>query len=166
MLKAKYQPSKLSFFLAAVAWALIISNFSSERFNSQKTTSFIEPILHKVSPSIESETVLFINLVIRKLAHFTEFGVFALLVFGVWAARESLWKIRWLVYSASITFFIALLDEYHQSFTRTRSPSFGDSLVDLSGGITLLLILFLIKKNKFFPPKTPTQTTDSLPNQS
>jgi VanZ family protein len=163
MLKLNYNPSKLNFFLAAFAWLLIIGNFSREQFSARKTNSAIEPFLHKIFPSIELGTVFFINIVMRKLAHFTEFGIFALLVFGIWAARESLWKIRWLVYSASITFIFALLDEYHQSFTRTRNPSLGDSLTDLSGGLVLLLLVLLIKKNKFFP-NLPPKTTDTLPN--
>ena len=34
----------------------------------------------------------------------------------------------------------ALLDEYHQSFVPTRTPSIYDSAIDVAGGLTVLLI--------------------------
>ncbi|KAF0249702.1 MAG: hypothetical protein FD167_890, partial [bacterium] len=41
------------------------------------------------------------------------------------------------------------LDEYHQGFVRNRNASLEDSLVDITGGITCLLLIWLVKKDKF-----------------
>jgi VanZ family protein len=35
-----------------------------------------------------------------------------------------------------------LLDEFHQTFTQTRGGSIYDSLLDFSGGLTALLVLW------------------------
>jgi len=35
----------------------------------------------------------------------------------------------------------ALADEYHQSFVPTRTGSFYDSLIDIAGGLTALLVI-------------------------
>ena len=40
----------------------------------------------------------------------------------------------------------ALLDEFHQSFVPSRTPSIYDSAIDVAGGLTVLLICKLYKR--------------------
>lgn len=145
----KYQPSSLVFALASVAWVLVISSFSTSSFGANKTASYIEVYLREILPTFQTSTIHLIHIAIRKLGHFVEFGIFAALVFGIFAARKATWKINWLLFSIIIVIIIALLDEYHQSFVRNRSASLQDSLVDILGGLIALLMLWWIKKNKF-----------------
>lgn len=145
----KFRPSKIVFFLAAIAWVLIISSFSTTSFGANKTAPLIEYYLHKIFPSLNISTIHFIHVLIRKLAHFSEFGIFAALVFGAWAANESRWSLKWLFYSSFLVTSLALLDEYHQSFVRNRNASLGDSLIDFAGGVTFLLIIWIAKRAKF-----------------
>jgi len=42
-----------------------------------------------------------------------------------------------------VAFLYALLDEYHQTFTRRRTGSVYDSLIDTSGAATALVLLWL-----------------------
>ncbi|MBK7996871.1 MAG: VanZ family protein [Blastocatellia bacterium] len=145
----KYQPSSLVFTLASIAWVLIISSFSTSSFGANKTASYIEVYLRELFPTFQTSTIHLIHIAIRKLGHFIEFGIFSALIFGIFAAKKNSWKINWLLFSTIIVIIIALLDEYHQSFVRNRSASLQDSLVDILGGLTALLILFKIKKTKF-----------------
>lgn len=145
----KYQPSSLVFILASVAWVLIISSFSTSSFGANKTASYIEVYLREIFPTFQTSTIHLIHIAIRKLGHFVEFGIFALLVFGIFAAKKSTWKINWLLFSIIIVVIISFLDEYHQSFVRNRSASLQDSLVDILGGLIALLMLWRIEKNKF-----------------
>jgi VanZ family protein len=41
-----------------------------------------------------------------------------------------------------------LLDEYHQTLTRTRVGSIYDSLIDMAGGLTALLIIRLAREDQ------------------
>lgn len=145
----KYQPTRLHFFLAALLWALIISSFSSSYFSASKTAPFVERLLISTLPSLSSSAIHFLHVIIRKLAHFTEFGIFATLTFGIFAAKQNTWKFTWLIYSLALVISLALLDEYHQAFVKNRNASLGDSLTDTLGGITFLFFIWLIKRGKF-----------------
>ena len=145
-----YQPNKFVFLFISLIWILVISSFSTTSFSASNTASYIENFLHNIFPTLDITTIRFIHIMIRKTAHFTEFGILAILIFGIFTAKEQIWKLRWLVYTLFMITSIALLDEYHQGFVRNRNASLEDSLLDISGGITVLLIILLIKKNKFF----------------
>jgi VanZ family protein len=43
--------------------------------------------------------------------------------------------------SLGLIVIFALLDEYHQSFVTTRQASVYDSLIDIAGGLTALIIV-------------------------
>jgi len=136
-------------FLVAFAWVLLITSFSTTHFSANNTAIIIEPWLSKVFPSLSLTTIHFIHVMIRKSAHFSEFGVLAILVFGIWATRVPKWKLQWLAYTLVIVVSLALLDEYHQAFVRSRNASLGDSFVDTFGAITSLLLIWLVKRDKF-----------------
>ena len=79
---------------------------------------------------------------VRKAAHFLEYALL-----GVLAARafrgspKSSVRARWFTISVVLVIVYALLDEYHQSFVPSRTASISDSLVDMCGALTALLIL-------------------------
>lgn len=146
----KYQPTRFHFFLAAFAWVLIISSFSSSYFSASQTAPFVERLLSNTIPSLSSSAIHFVHVIIRKLAHFIEFGIFAALVFGIFAAKKNVWQFTWLVYSLILVISLALLDEYHQAFVKNRNASLGDSLTDTLGGVTFLFLMWVIKKDRFF----------------
>lgn len=128
---------------------LIISSFSSSYFSASNTAPLVERLLNNISPSLNSSTINFFHIMVRKLAHFTEFGIFATLVFGIFAVKKNVWHLSWLFYSLISVILLALLDEYHQAFARNRNASLGDSLVDILGGLTYLFLIWLVKRNKF-----------------
>jgi VanZ family protein len=48
---------------------------------------------------------------------------------------------RWFLISATVIVVYALMDEYHQSFVPTRTASVVDSLIDMAGGLTALILI-------------------------
>lgn len=104
-------------------------------------------------PAQEQEHLLdTLGLVIRKLAHFSEYavlGVFLMLHLRQIEKRakvRSSWLIAWgvgTVYAAS--------DELHQSFVGGRGPAVTDVCIDSSGviaGVTVLLVLASLRKRR------------------
>ena len=83
-----------------------------------------------------------VHFITRKLAHFTEYAIL-----GFLAARAFSTSPRpaisghWFLISAALVVAFALGDEYHQSFVPTRTGSFFDSLIDIAGGLTALLVI-------------------------
>lgn len=130
-----------------VLWIGVIFLFSSSQGSMTKTSGFIRPLLEFIFPGITEENQLIYHQYIRKTAHFVEYAVL-----GFWSSRafwsstiEKLRKFWWL--AAFILIFItASVDEYNQSFNPSRTGSIYDVFVDLSGGLTMIIFLLLLKK--------------------
>lgn len=100
----------------------------------------------------------FIEFLIRKGAHFFIFGFLAVAVFSVLPKN----KFRF-VATTCIILFIAMGDEYHQSLTGGRTPSFQDVLLDMTGAITALALLYFFGINK---SRTRQKNTEKRINAS
>lgn len=143
------QQSKLYYWLPPIIWMAAIFSFSTDAFSGENTGSLFYKIFHALIPSLTPEQFQPIHILIRKAAHFTEYGILALALFRAFRAGALVrWSWRWAVYSLVIVAAYALLDEFHQTFTLTRGGSIYDSLLDFSGGATALLMLWGIRKSR------------------
>ena len=80
---------------------------------------------------------------IRKLAHATEYAVFAMLLCGVWLdARRK--RRRSVVCAWGTATVYAMTDEFHQLFVPGRSGQVKDVLLDSCGAAVGVLILMLV----------------------
>jgi VanZ family protein len=118
----------------AIAWMLLIFVGSSNVLSAEHTSRFLTPLLRWVYPAISPSAIATVHFVVRKLGHFTEYALLALLLWR--ALRSSLiGKADGIV--AMICFAIAALyaasDEFHQAFIPTRTPSPRDVLIDCIG---------------------------------
>ena len=75
---------------------------------------------------------------LRKIAHFTEFACL-----GVFTCRLLFWmkKPQWL--ALGVAFLVACCDETIQRFVPNRGPSFKDVMIDTSGALVGMIILFV-----------------------
>lgn len=81
------------------------------------------------------------TLIIRKSAHFTEYMILYFLVFNV--IRFYVKSKLGYIYSLIIVFGYACSDEFHQLFIEGRSGQFTDVLIDTSGGMLGMLIVYI-----------------------
>jgi len=83
----------------------------------------------------------FVEFLIRKLTHFVGFGCIALGIYFAWGKRR---------FAAGVaiagTAFIAILDEFRQSFTPGRMMSGQDVILDTAGAIVFVGIVVFVKK--------------------
>ena len=122
---------------------------STDVFSSEKTRNVIERIVLWFKPHTREHTLQQINYVARKLAHFTEYALLAALLFRAFRADSVWrWRLRWATFSFNIAFGWALLDEFHQTFTRTRGGSIYDSLLDTAGALFMLAVIGLVHSRK------------------
>jgi len=126
----------LSRYLPLVVWLAFISFASSDSFNAGNTSRIIGPLVLWLFPNTSAETLATIHFITRKLAHFTEYAIL-----GFLAARAFRPYPRWFLISAVLIVVYALLDEYHQSFVPSRTASVFDSLIDMAGGLTALIVI-------------------------
>ena len=80
---------------------------------------------------------------IRKLAHATEYAVFAMLLCGVWLDVRRKRKVSALFAWGTATVYAAT-DEFHQLFVPGRSGQVKDVLLDSCGAAVGVLILMLV----------------------
>jgi VanZ family protein len=125
-----------------VAWLLFISFASSDNFNAGNTSRIIGPLILWLFPDTSIETLGLVHLITRKAAHFTEYAILAFFAARAFrtSPRPSIAN-RWFLISLALVIGYALLDEYHQSFVPSRTGTIYDSLIDIAGGLTALLLI-------------------------
>jgi len=132
----------LSRFAPVVLWLGFIFFASSNSFSASNTSRFIGPLVLWLFPDTSQETLTTIHFVVRKLAHFSEYALLGILAARAFRTSPNPSIHRyWFLISAALIVIYALLDEYHQSFVPTRTASLVDSLIDISGGLTALIVL-------------------------
>jgi VanZ family protein len=87
------------------------------------------------------------DLIFRKIAHITEYGILAFLI---WRAILHSIKVnlsKTYALSGAVSLLYAISDEIHQSFVPTRHASIYDILIDGLGIGLMLYFLIIRKKN-------------------
>ena len=132
----------LSRYLPLIAWLVFISYASSGSFSASNTSRIIGPLILWLFPQTTPETLAVIHFITRKIAHFTEYAILGFLAARAFrtSPRPAIRR-RWFLICATLVVVYALVDEYHQSFVPSRTASIFDSLIDMAGGLTALLIV-------------------------
>jgi len=75
---------------------------------------------------------------------FLEYGLLGGLLFRAFRGESILpWRMAWVVYSGLVVIAWAAMDELRQTFSPVRHGSLGDALLDVSGGLSMLLLISL-----------------------
>jgi len=132
----------LSRYLPLIVWLAFISFASSDSFSGENTSRIIGPLILWLFPNTSPETLAVVHLITRKLAHFSEYAILGFLAARAFRmSPRTAVRRRWFLISLILIVTYAALDEYHQSFVPTRTPSMWDSLIDMAGGLTALLVV-------------------------
>jgi VanZ family protein len=137
----------LSRYLPLIIWLGFISFASSNSFSASNTSRIIGPLVLWLFPHTSEETLATIHGITRKLAHFTEYAILAFLAARAFrtSPRPAISR-RWFLICATLVVVYALIDEYHQSFVPSRTASIFDSMIDMAGGLTALLVIRKMQK--------------------
>ena len=134
---------KLKYFIPAICWTIFIFIMSHTNGNdSSSQSNFIAKLILEFI-NIDHNTLTFM---IRKIAHMSEYAILLLLLYY---ALSNVISKHTLSLSLLVTFIYACSDEFHQLFIPGRSGQFKDVLIDTSGALIMLMIIFLWqRKNK------------------
>jgi VanZ family protein len=118
----------VSEWIPVILWGALIFTLSTSAFSAANTSKVIDPLLRWMIPGITAASVDLCHMLVRKAAHFTEYGIlFWLLVRGPMADRPYLALMLCVVY--------ALTDEGHQIFVPGRTASLYDVALDSTGAL-------------------------------
>ena len=126
--------------LFIIIWLLVIFLFSNQ--DGSTSTSLTNGILEKYLFFVDSDIFF---MIIRKMAHITEYFILGILVLNFINEFKIDKKI---VASILICFILASFDEFHQLFIPDRTGRLLDVFIDMIGASLGILILSLIKNHK------------------
>lgn len=113
---------------------------------SNELSYWVINVLETLKIDVNSFFGSFANFVVRKTAHFSEYFILAMLLYIFF--REELNILKSTYFSILVSFFYACSDEFHQYFIPGRSMLFKDVLIDTSGAITAMAVIWIIKRIK------------------
>ncbi|WP_245207999.1 VanZ family protein [Sediminibacillus dalangtanensis] len=163
---------KWNYWLLPICWMGIIFYSSSQPYQDQNIKpllsnfvdlDFLIPVLdgivftyHHSEISIKSLGVYgFIEFFIRKGAHMVVFFVLLLCFYTALKKTSDFQVIKRVIISLFLTVAYAGIDELHQGFTQNRTPYAGDVVMDTSGALLAISLIYLVclVKNKKAPEK-------------
>ena len=119
-----------------LVWMTVIFLFSTDYFSSTNTAPFIVPLLSNLFPDLATGHIESIVMLMRKLGHFSEYCILALLLMRAlnaeFAEQSAKSRINW---SIALIVIYAVSDELHQAFVPSRTASPWDVLIDSLGGM-------------------------------
>lgn len=134
----------------------VIFFFSSEskEESGTRSTGIVKKLTYLLYPDYDSydwdtqmELMASTHHAVRKLAHFSEFGLLGFLITALilYINRRKHWIKLWLEWVIPMAFCLlyAISDEVHQIFSE-RGPSVKDVLIDFAGSVTGILLMHAI----------------------
>jgi VanZ family protein len=133
--------------ITTAAWAATIYELSTQTYGSGLTAWLLRQALEFLHISISAAAFQSLHHLIRKLAHLSEYAMFALLLYGALAGGKSYaWQARRAAWCIGIAGIYSLTDEFHQLFVPERGASLLDSALDTTGGALAMLVLYLVSR--------------------
>lgn len=143
----------LKYWLPVLIMVGAMFNFSTDHFSGDNTRGLIDRVVRWFFSGASEHTIETMNFLVRKVSHFVEYAFFAALLFRAFRADSPLrWRFSWAVYSFAGIVCWALMDEYHQTFTRNRSGSISDVMLDIAGGLFMLVVIAYFNRPQRHPP--------------
>ena len=127
-----------------IGWMIVIFIYSNQPATlSDEKSRFVINVFKYLGLNLDSLFGDLSNFLVRKLGHLTEY---AILYFFLYHAMEDSFKSKTaLIASLVILFFYASSDEIHQYFVPGRAARVQDVLIDISGGIFVMIIIYFKK---------------------
>jgi VanZ family protein len=104
----------------------VISGFSTDAFSAEETGRFLLPFLRWLLPWASPATFDLLHTIVRKGAHLTEYAILALLWYRALGWGGSGWRIKAALTALVLAAGFGALDEAHQIYVPSRTPSVVD----------------------------------------
>lgn len=131
---------KLKYFIPSVLLMMIIFSFSNQ--TGEQSGSLSSTIVLWIQNHLH---ITIAELIIRKVAHMSEYAVLCLsFIYGFYKSGYSFKHI--LIYSLCCSFLYACSDEIHQLFIGGRAGMFTDVLIDTTGAMIASILYYIFYK--------------------
>jgi VanZ family protein len=129
--------------LTTLAWAVLVFYLSTERFGSDFSQGLVAPALALLHFNVSLRTFHILDVLLRKTAHITEYGILASLVYCSFSWQQPFrWKLGQAIWCIGIVGLYSLTDEFHQRYVPGRHASLVDCGIDVAGAAIALITIF------------------------
>lgn len=141
------QPISVLWWALTLAWAALIFYLSTQTFTPDFSQAVLAGTLHFFHLRVSRGTFGFLHALIRKLAHLTEYAIFALFLYGLPGLEsQMLWRPRRAVTCILVAAAYSLTDEFHQLYVAGRHASLLDCGLDTIGASLGMMVLYTRKQ--------------------
>ena len=116
-----------------ILWMILIFIMSS--FDSVESSNQSSIIVNYISKLFNITNIDVLTIIVRKLAHFTEYFILGILLYNYFKEYKK---------GIVISLIYAITDEFHQIFISGRSAEIMDILIDVAGAIVGIVALNLV----------------------
>jgi VanZ family protein len=139
----------LSIWLPAFLGVWMIALESTVMMGAAETSGPLRKLWESLFGAVSEARWDLLHHYIRKTGHFSGYGLVGGLFFRAWYLSMPLQArisrmLRAVIYALLCTLILASSDEYHQSFLPGRTSSPYDVLIDMSGALTIQVILWIV----------------------
>jgi VanZ family protein len=140
----RHAPPVWARWVLVAVWMAFIFYMSAQTNSGDQSHAIAKVLLEKLNLHPTPTQADEFHHLLRKTAHFTEYGVLAALM--AWAQPGLS------VGRAALTWGAAALyagtDEWHQRFVPSRGPAFTDVLIDASGALVAIVLWMLARRRR------------------
>jgi len=136
------------YWLPALAWTGVVLTASGDPFSAQNTGSILEAVTAFFFGPLPPQTFATLHFLVRKSAHFAEYGILSLMWFRAWRGVRGGFQWRWALAGIGMALATAIPDEVHQSFVPSRGSSGWDVLLDLCGAVAVQVVLWALIRRR------------------
>lgn len=137
----------LYYWFPPFAWMAFIFP-TNDGLTADSTSLIVIPLLRWLMPTTDQSTLEIIHGLLRKISHFLGYGFLAFLLFRAFRSKSKMFSLRWIIYSGLMSAGYGVIDEFIQTLLPTRTGSFYDWLIDITGSLSVLGFIFLKNKKK------------------
>lgn len=143
----------LSAYAPIVLWLGVIFFLSSGSGSAAQTSRIIGPLIAFLFPSADEAFIQIVHAAVRKTAHVTEYAILASLASRAFLTSSILMLRKyWALWAIMLVAATASIDEFNQSFNVERTGSPMDTLLDISGGLLAITLIWMIHKRSTGKP--------------
>ena len=139
----------MKYYLRPLLWMGLMFLFSTDAGSMAHTNALLAPVIKFFAPEISRKNLVITLITVRKLAHLVEYAILSILWFSALRQGRPGWSWRAAAGAFAICVVYAGLDEFHQTFVLSRTPSLQDVGID-SVGALLGQGIWALFRNKLF----------------
>ncbi len=137
--------------IPTLIWLGVLASFSTDTFSAEHTGKILWKLVHFFYGNISQAAFEQLHFLVRKSAHFFSYGLLSCFAFFSWRATVPdvrAWTARWCGLALLLTLLAGSADEFHQSFIPSRTSTWHDVVIDMTGAVCFQWVIAWVMRRR------------------